>query len=318
MTLTAEQIEARRAGIGGSDAAAVCGLSRWKSPMDVYLDKIGALPDLEESEAMYWGSKLESAVAARFAEDHPEFVVVPDLGSFTHVKHKFMKALPDALLMEADSPGDYTVGLEIKTASAFKAKEWGEDEVPIEYLIQCQHYMAVLDLPKWYLAVLIGGQTYREYEVERDDELIATLIEREAAFWKLVQDKTPPAIDGSKASGEVLKFLYPADAVIEEALTLPERIDFDGKDTSTEDLATVRIQIKAEIADAEKRLALIDNTFKALLGEHERGFAGAFEVTWKPVTSTRVDSKRLQKEHPEVYAECSKTSSYRKFDIKEG
>jgi putative phage-type endonuclease len=312
VSLTQQQIEERRKGIGGSDAAAILGQSRWRSPMDVYLDKIGATPAVDENEAMYWGSKLESAVFERFCDEHPEL----DARYQPHnasVFNGIMCALPDGLIYENDVP---VAGLEIKTASAYKASEW-DDDTPMEYYLQCQHYMAVFDLPKWYLAVLIGGQRYIEQVIERDQDVIDLLTEREAEFWQLVVDRTPPAVDGSDASENVLKYLYPADSVIEQAAILPETVEIEGEQVSVASLALMRVQLKDEIADAERRLKLVDNTFKSLLGENDRAYAGDFLVTWKGYTRSGIDTKRLQAERPEVAGEYIKATPYRKFDVKE-
>lgn len=92
---------------------------------------------------------------------------------------------------------------EAKTTSAFKAGEW-EDSIPDAYQLQIQHYMAVTGYKAAYIAVLIGGNTFKWKCIERDDELISRLIQLESDFWQHVQDGTPPPLDGSDASAKFL------------------------------------------------------------------------------------------------------------------
>lgn len=109
---------------------------------------------------------------------------------------------------------------EAKTASAYKAGEW-EDTIPDEYMCQVQHYMAVTGYQGAYIAVLIGGNTFRWKFVERDEELISMLLELESAFWNHVQDCTPPPLDGSDASKKFLSERFPSSTPSSH-ITLPD------------------------------------------------------------------------------------------------
>ena len=300
-----EWLEARKKGIGGSDVAAICGLSRWKSPMDVYLDKIGAGGEVEQNEAMYWGSAIEAVIRQRFADDHPEFLVTAEEPLAEHPDHPFMVASYDGLVY--DIGGDLIAGWEGKTASAYKREEWSGESVPDEYWLQCQHYLAVSGLPRWYLSVLIGGNDYREFIIERDDEAIEMLIRRATEFWHLVETQTPPPIDGSEASGRVLDRLYPAgDAVLDPPLMLDE----------AESLASAYLEARDALKGAQMVVDTIENEIKALMASHAVAQAGAYEVNWKPRTRSSFDSKRYIEEHPGDYAPYLKTSEYRVFSVK--
>lgn len=268
-----EWLEARRKGIGGSDIAAVAGLSRWKSPMDVYLDKIGAAPDRELTAAMRWGTRLEAFVCEHFSDEHHEFMVMTDVPIIADKEHPYRLANVDALLL---SGPHYVAGWEGKTSSAWNKSEWDGDTPPIEYVLQCQWYMGVSGLPRWYLSVLIGGNDYREWVIERDEEIITDLRERAAAFWRLVEDRTPPAIDGTQATSRVLAELYPAeDAVLDPPLQLEDEV---------ERYAQAVVEAKERVKDAQASLRLAENELKAAMGEHAVGITpGGWEVTWKPV-----------------------------------
>lgn len=282
--LTKEQLEARRAGIGGSDAAAVVGLSRWRTPMDVYLDKIGASEEVEQNEAMYWGSKLETALRERFAEEHPELVVIDgaSYGTVTSTDFPFVIANVDAMCYERGEDNSETcltgmpvAGWEGKTASLWKKAEWDGESVPAEYWLQCQHYMLATGKPRWYLSVLIGGQEYREWVVERDEEAIASLLDQEQAFWALVESETPPPIDSTEASKKVLDRLYPAsEAVLDPVLQL---------DDEASTLAVDRVRLKKELKALEDELRLVENKLKEKLGDRASAVTpDGHEITWKP------------------------------------
>ncbi|MBQ1808705.1 MAG: YqaJ viral recombinase family protein, partial [Selenomonas sp.] len=152
----AQWLKLRRRGIGGSDAAAVCGLNRWRGPLDVYLDKTNTDYDEQDNESMYWGRVMEPVLRAEFAKRTGLKVdEVPIM--FSCQEYPFMLANIDGIVHEADGS---TSLLEIKTANGFAAKDW-DNGLPQEYYIQIQHYLFVCDLKKAYIAVLIGGNDFR-------------------------------------------------------------------------------------------------------------------------------------------------------------
>lgn len=180
--------ELRRSGIGGSDAAAVCGLSRYKTPVEVYLEKIGEAEPEPENDAMHFGKILEAVVADEFALRNKTKLRRVNV-TVRHKEHPFLIAHPDRMIANG-------VGLECKTAGRwYKYEDWGpsdSDQVPVEYLLQCQHYMAVTGKPGWFLAVLLAGNEYRQYYIPRSEEIINSLIEKELAFWERVQTRNAP------------------------------------------------------------------------------------------------------------------------------
>src|SRR5699024_10110248 len=162
-----EWLERRKEGIGGSDAAVVCGVSRYKSPVEVWMEKTGQLPSQEAGEAAYWGNRLECLVREEFTKRTGGSVTKPS-ALYQRRDHPFMLANVDGL---CEDPVHGPCIFEAKTASAYKAGEW-EDSIPDEYMIQIQHYMAVTGYQGAYIAVLIGGNAFRWKFVERDEELI--------------------------------------------------------------------------------------------------------------------------------------------------
>lgn len=205
-----EWLAERRKGVGGSDAPVVAGLSKWKSPHELYLEKRGELPapDLDDVEHIRWGIRLEDAVADEYAERTGRKVRRVNR-VLQHPEYPFMLAS-----LDRDVVGEKRI-LEIKTTgdAAFRANEWGaegSDEVPDVYFVQVQHYLAVTRAELADLAVLIGGQRMKIYEIPRDDAFIADLIEAERGFWTCVESGTPPAIDWSHPTAlDMIKRRYP-------------------------------------------------------------------------------------------------------------
>jgi len=294
-----EWLRERQKGIGGSDAAAILGLNKWKSPIQVYMEKIGELQTEEQSEAAYWGIRLEEMVADEFSK-RTGMKIRKRNAILQHQDYPWMIANVDRLIVGRKE------GLECKTTNEFAKREWEGDEVPAPYLIQCQHYMAVTGYEAWWIAVLIGGNKFQYKKINRDEELIEYIIEAEKNFWENhVVPRIPPEPDGSEASTQLLERLYPESKPNSET-ALPSEADI---------LINTLDQIEADIKTLEEQKAEYQNRLKAMLGEFERGVAGDRIVTWKTVESKRVDSKRLKQERPDIYEQYMKVSKSRRFQI---
>ena len=294
-------LEYRKQGIGGSDASVVCGISRYKSPVELWMEKTDQLPAQEAGEAAYWGTQLESLVRAEFTKRTGiEVKRIKQL--LQSEEHPFMLANLDGV---CEHPDYGPVVFEAKTASAYKAGEW-EDTIPDEYALQLQHYMAVTGYQGAYIAVLIGGNSFKWKFIERDEELIFMLIELESAFWDHVQYYTPPPLDGSEASARFLSERFP-DSVPKSQITLP--------DTAADLLAQYDEAIEQlEVVTEQKQRA--ENLLKEMLGENEVGTAGDRIITWKSISQERLDSKTLKAEHPTLCKKYTNKTSYRRFTIK--
>lgn len=256
-----EWLALRRLGLGGSDAAAACGLSSWTSRLGLYLDKIGEGLEVEESERMYWGKKQEATIADEYALRTGDVLVeVPHI--IQSVRQPFMLAnLDRAILSEEKGPGV----LECKTVDRFifKLQGWGEagtDKVPQEYLLQVMHYMAVTGWTWVRVAVLIGGNEFRIYNVPRDEALIMSLTEMEEMFWASVENRTPPEADYNHATTQdLLRKLYPN--------TNGEVLDLSDLGADHEALAEAKSMMK-ELEGAER---FHKNRILAAMGEASVG-----------------------------------------------
>ena len=207
--LTQEQLEERRSGIGGSDAAIILGLNPFKDIYELYLDKRGEAPEEDPDflkESRYWGSVLEEPVAQRYAEE-TGYKIQKSNQLIRSKEHDFMIANIDRKVVGEDR----RIGFEAKTSA--RPDGWGEsgsDEIPPYIMLQCQHYLAVTGYDLWDLAVLIGNRDYRQYRIRPIGDIIERLIDAETEFWDRVQAGVAPEPDWqSAATTRLIKSLYP-------------------------------------------------------------------------------------------------------------
>ena len=294
-------LKARQMGIGGSDASAVAGLNPWKSAMQVYIDKKEENPKEIHSFRMELGNKLEQTVADIFTEQKGLKTRNVN-GLLRNPKYPFATANIDRAIV-----GEKAF-LECKTTNSYAAKDWEDGKIPINYEIQCYHYMAVTGAEHCYIAALIGNQDFVIYKIERDEETINQLMAIEKEFWEenVLKDVLPDP-DGSYVCGKFLDEKY--KNVNDDTVNLSYVKDSDN-------LLNRYEEIKSDIKDLEKEKNIIEQIFKEELKEAQRGTVGDRVVTWKAQERVSIDSKKLKEELPEIAEKYSKKSSYRVFKIK--
>ena len=296
-----EWLKWRKKGIGGSDVSAILGINKWTSAIELWLDKTNQTNNqVEVNEAMQWGTILEPIIRDHFAVVTGK-TVMEVKAMLQHPDHPFMIADVDGVT--TDDNGDPAI-LEIKTASEYKRDEWLEG-VPTYYQTQVQHYLCVTGVFKAYVAVLIGGNTFRIYEVDADSEVQQMLITVEKNFWDMVVNMVRPEMDGSDAATALLDHIYVGG--IEEEINLPD-----------EALEWVDAYIEAaadeDSAKAKKQEA--SNHIKEYMGDHDKAKCMEHSISWKNVTSERFDSKTLKEKEPDVYAKYAKSSTSRRFTLR--
>lgn len=298
----ADWLMERTKGIGGSDSGIVLGLNKYKTPFELWLEKTGRVtPEEIDSEAIYWGNQMEDVVAHEFMKRTGKKVHNDNFMHY-HQDYPFIFANVDRLLY-----GEPAV-LECKTASAYLAKEWKDDEIPDTYLTQVQHYLGVTGLDHAYIAALIGGNKFVYKEIKRDDELIKMIFDAEVKFWNdyVLADVAPP-LDGTSAAERYLKEKYQrAEKDKEIALS-----------ASSKALIEEYLQREEALKPLLDRQKEIKNLLMAQMKDAERGVVGDYVTRWSNVTTHRIDSKALKQRHPDVYKDVLKESTYRKFYIKE-
>ncbi|MDD4112526.1 MAG: YqaJ viral recombinase family protein [Herbinix sp.] len=293
-------LEYRNKGIGGSDVSILCGINKFKSIMQLWMEKSGMMPlQPTDSEVAYWGTVLEPIVKKEFT-NRTGLKVRERKVMMQHPKYDFMLANVDGIVKD---PKNGTCIFEAKTASTYKSEQW-KYGVPPEYQLQVQHYMAVTGYKKAYVAVLIGGNHFLYYEVQRDEGLIQPIIQIEKNFWNCVKNRIPPDIDGSDASTEYLNSIFSKSRNV--SIQLP--ID-------TLDLVREYEETNERIKDLTNRKNEMANKMKVLLGENEEGVVGDRKIKWISVGSERLNTRKLKEEQPEIYDKYSNTIAYRRFSV---
>lgn len=296
-----EWLRYRKQGIGGSDVAAILGISKWNSAIQLWMDKTNQTNEpVEVNEAMEWGTILESVIRDHFAMVTGK-TVMEVKAMLQHPEHPFMLADVDGVTTDDD--GNPAI-LEIKTASEYKRDEWSEG-VPTYYQTQCQHYLCITGLSKCYVAVLIGGNSFKIYEVDADSEIQSMLIAVEKNFWNQVQNMIRPDIDGSDAAKNLLDSIYRGG--VEEEIVLPD----DAVDWVD---AYVDASVEEDNAKARKQEAA--NHIKEIMGDYDVATCYGHKITWRNVSSDRLDTKALKENEPEIYEKYVKTTSSRRFTLR--
>ncbi|WKB52986.1 YqaJ viral recombinase family protein [Eleftheria terrae] len=291
--------------LGGSDAAAVLGLSPWKTPLQLWQDKVmPAMPenaDPDRMRVLNRGKRMEPYVCDLLAEEK-RLRIVGRNNRYVDREYPFLACEIDAEAFEDDGP----VNIEIKTVSPFKAAEWGEigtDAIPVHYTAQAMHGLMITGRASCVFGVLIGGDDFRVYRVERDDETIAALRAREVAFWREHVEAMvpPPATDASD-----IERLFPRDA---------------GSAIEADTAALVALnELRALEAEAGQLKARIDGCKEAL----QRAMGGAARltvngrdvITWKTQTARRFDQRAFQAAHPDLFEQFIKTTESRVFRLR--
>lgn len=298
-----EWLAERRHSIGGSDAAAIVGLSKWATPYTVWADKTGRLPEKTDTEAMRIGRDLEEYVAKRWCEASGKKVQRCN-AILRNDEYPFAHADVDRMVVGEDA------GLECKTTSTLDVRQFRGTDFPEQYYAQCVHYLAVTGLKKWYLAVLCFGRGFFTFELERDEGEIEALMGAEMAFWLKVETDTPPAPDGAEATGEAIKTIYAESEA-------GETRDLFGR----ENLLREYLDLKAQIGALEDRAAEIEQTIKLDMEDAEKGSVGKYLVSWKSYTRKNFQTNQFAKEHPGIdmtpYFKESISRPFKVTEIKE-
>ncbi|KGE09821.1 endonuclease [Burkholderia gladioli] len=284
-------LSVRKNGIGGSDAAAAVGLSPYMSPLELWLIKTGRDANLpkpdagDTTEPVYWGTLLEPIVAASYTKQTGNRVRRVN-AVLQHPTIPFMLANVDREIVGCC---DVQI-LECKTAGEQGARLWRDG--PPEYVVlQVQHQLAVTGKQAADVAVLICGQKLEVHRIERDDGLIARLIELEAAFWRYVETDTPPAADGSESADRALRCLYPGAG---------GTVDFTD-DRRLSSVFSDLVAVRAEIEGRQAIEAKLKQTIQQAMGEAGRAQFETGSVSFRrSKDGTGIDLQRLLADQPEL------------------
>lgn len=294
--INAQWVEARKNGIGGSDVASIMGLNKYSSPLSVWLIKTGRepSPDLSDNQAVEWGNRLEDVVADKFADEHPELQVYRRNATMVSIKRPWAFANIDRWV--TDGKGNVGI-LEVKTVGMRRAADW-DNGVPLYYLTQVMHYMSVTGYQYAWVAILIGGQEFREYYIERDEADIKAINDAVDTFWRdFVETDTAPALIGNDPEANALLSQHSDPST--------EFISMLDEDVSMLDELQ---EIKDQMDDLKHRKTLIENQIKDLIGDNKGIETETKRIAWVRSTRSSFDKKAFDAAHPGITNDYMKTS----------
>lgn len=298
--LTEEQIAKRRNGLGGSEAAAAIGLSRYRSPFQLYLEKIGEIDDHSDSPVLRRGTRFEPVLREMYSERTGR-KVKQFYESVQSQDVPFMFVTPDGL-------ADEDRYLEIKTAR--NRHDWGEpgtDEIPQEYLIQVQHGLFVTRLLVADVFVAFSLDDIELYEVHADPELQDMIIEGERAFWNQVETRTPPELTTYE---DVVKRYRRSS---QKAITATKAMV---------DIVSVLRNEKAILKASKETEEGLKAEIMKFMGEHDSLLDGEGNtlITWKETKGRRYfDEDKFRESYPELWEAFLKPeTTQRRFLLKGG
>jgi putative phage-type endonuclease len=310
--------------LGGSDIAAILGLSPFRTAVDVWLEKTGKATNQLDSLALRFGSFAESFIASEY-EKATGFITLEHQPAIIHPNHQYLQAhidrvvatKPKADLAQQDladdglddifppasttdhSPLGASRLLECKTANPFYQHDWGEpgtDAVPLHYLCQCAWYLALTQAEQIDLAVLFGNTDFRIYHIARDAQLESDLLEHAINFWQnhVLADQ-PPAAKNQEDYKRLFAKESPTQTrqasanILHQLSTYPNLVD-QAKAIETQ-IDAVKQAVMEEMQHAD---TLVDQ--------------GRTLATWRsPKSSSRFDQKSFEKAHPDLYQQYQVT-----------
>lgn len=294
--------EVRKTMVGATDAAAILGVSPWRTAVDVWMEKTGRIEpaDLSDVEAIRIGNVLEGPVAELYTMETGRELARP-VGTSRHPDYHFVACHPDFI-----APGGL---VECKTfgianpMTKDKRDQWGDDDsdqVPTQYLVQCHYQMLVTGAAWVDLAALIGGQGLRIFRVDRDEAFCQHMLKTVVDFWEnhVIADVAPEPVNLGDC-----KLLYPED----------DGSTVQGGDEHVELIRQLHA-LKASKKETEAHIASVELQIKKAMGDaYKLEVGGQIVATWGVSYQDRVDSKALRAKYPEIARECSNSIATRRF-----
>ena len=273
----------RSAYIGGSDAAAILGVSPWQTAYQLWAEKTGLVvrqTSPQQEKVFARGKRLEPVVLQMF-EDETGLPVQKCNQRYQDPEYPFLAAEIDG------ETGDENI--DAKTAQPFARHLWGDagtDEIPIYYAAQFMHGLMVTGRKVCHVAAMIGLDDFRVFRVERDEELIQVIRQKELAFWELVQSQMPPPIETEADAASV----WP------QSILATEQVD------ASVAMAVVELKaIKSSMKELEQREAQLRDAILPHFRDAEAiEYGGQVLATWKTQAASRLDQKALSAAHPEI------------------
>lgn len=308
--------------VGGSDVAAIFGVSPWTTPLELWLIKKGRIKPPEKSNAnqLQMGHLLEP-IAAYWYEQKSGNAVTEDTNLYQHADHPYALANFDRRFTRV-SDGEPGI-LECKSCTYHKAGDWAEDAIPLYYELQLRFYLAVADVDIGAFSAVWGNNPDNDLampEIVRDRAKEDMIFERlEEWIWSLENDKPPTMQDVKpKLALESLARIYGSSQK-----NLPT-VEFSGKyEKSLRKIAMLQGELttrSAEIKKLEKEIEAHSVRIAEAMKEHEHGVltttSDKLLIDFVTRKTRRPDSKALKEKYPSVYDEVLKISESRKVKVR--
>lgn len=321
-----EWLEYRRKGIGGSDVAAIYGVSPWKTGRDLYYEKIGKETQCEDENnwvALEYGNRLEELVAEIFTFK-TGLRTYRDRNMYAHSLYPHMQANVDFLIEMTDGS---TAILECKTTSMLNKDRWDDESVPFYYELQVRHYMAVLDIDVAYIACLYGNNdscfVYRR--IDRDKSMEENLIQREEEFWKsnVLGKVEPPYVEEiDLVLNSIQRYMAVADRKSPAIKLNPNYSEQIEEYLRLAEEKSVLNRTLKELEEKQKKLyaPILEEFGSACSAVCVSSSGAVYDVSYAPSTRTSIPKAnlvKLRESYPEVYEKFAATTETRSIKIKQ-
>jgi putative phage-type endonuclease len=301
----------RQGFVGGSDVAAILGLSPYGSPYSVWLEKVTGLTverSDEMEERLELGKDAEQFLASVFNRHHRDAGIAVDLREYGQLElgsdtYPWLRGHADGLVFDATTK--HADGWEAKTDRSFTP--W--KEIPAYYQCQAQTYMMLTGLDHWWFTVGFAGWNVKHYVVEADADDQALIAKATETFWRdHVLTGIAPDPDAHPATTAAIRHRY--------NITDPDDILY--ADPITSDYIHLLHEAKRNLDSVRNRVTLLENAIKDRLADcAELRDDHGILATWRAQTTDRIDVKRLRAELPHVADEYTNTTTTRVFRLKD-
>jgi putative phage-type endonuclease len=294
-----EWLALRKKYIGGSDAATIVGLNPFASKYSLWAEKTGKVPSFEGNLATEVGTYLEDFVAKLFEKETGK-KVRREKASILNDLYPHAIANVDRMVVGEDA------GLEIKTTNSLALSKFKHGEFPSRYYAQCVHYLALTQKSKWYLAILIGNNEFKWFEINRDEAEIDALMDAELDFYRdhILLD-VPPPLDGSEQTTKAVSTIY------------DEEEDSECDISDIDDIIQDYFDLKEQAKMIDKLAEAKANEIKQHLGSSTYGTSSLACVTWKSQERSTFDRKAFERTFPHIdLSKYYKTSNSRVLRVK--
>lgn len=300
--------------IGGSDIAAVLGISPWRTPFALWKDKSTPRVEGERKRVFRRGQRWEAVVAEMLVESLQEqghsVEIISANKRYRDPIIPFFAAEIDFEL-RLDGAEEIT-NCELKTVHPFKASEWGEqfsDTVPIHYAAQAMWGLGITGRNNCIVAALFGADELKPYPIARDDETIAAMRARAQAFWtQHVITGIPPEMTtiadvdmAFKKDGDAPALI--ADDELQSLWLRARAIDREIKAREAE-FEAIEFQIKRAMRDCTEMVVEVKP------GEQKTA------VVWKNRPTSWLDQHALKEAWPKIVREFTRKGETRVFTVK--